>query len=68
MQAQLNTDVPIIYGILNCLTREQALARCGPESQLPASLAATAINMAYQKVQFYGKDLHNNTIKSPLLH
>eukprot|EP00026_Physarum_polycephalum_P014615 Phypoly_transcript_15152.p1 GENE.Phypoly_transcript_15152~~Phypoly_transcript_15152.p1 ORF type:complete len:171 (+),score=26.66 Phypoly_transcript_15152:162-674(+) len=55
MQAQLNGNIPIIYGVLNCLTREQAEARCGPASQLPASLAATAINMAATKLEFYGK-------------
>eukprot|EP01102_Stenamoeba_stenopodia_P018792 TRINITY_DN6954_c0_g1_i1.p1 TRINITY_DN6954_c0_g1~~TRINITY_DN6954_c0_g1_i1.p1 ORF type:complete len:655 (+),score=148.42 TRINITY_DN6954_c0_g1_i1:159-2123(+) len=43
---QMKTGVPVIYGILNCLTLEQAEARCGTKSQLPLSLAATAIHMA----------------------
>jgi 6,7-dimethyl-8-ribityllumazine synthase len=31
MNLQMSTGVPILYGILNCLTLEQAAARCGPE-------------------------------------
>jgi 6,7-dimethyl-8-ribityllumazine synthase len=46
MDAQLSTGVPVIYGVLNCLTLEQAEARCGKASPLPTSLALTAINMA----------------------
>ncbi|ELR14530.1 6,7dimethyl-8-ribityllumazine synthase [Acanthamoeba castellanii str. Neff] len=46
MDAQLSTGVPVIYGVLNCLTLEQAEARCGKVSPLPTSLALTAINMA----------------------
>lgn len=46
MQVQLTTGIPVIYGVLNCLTLDQAWARCGPSSPLPMSLAATAIRMA----------------------
>lgn len=46
MKLQMKTGVPVIYGILNCLTLEQAEARCGTSSQLPLSLSATAIHMA----------------------
>lgn len=51
MQAQLATGVPVIYGVLNCLTLEQAAVRCGTtgDSILPQSLAATAIRMASLK-------------------
>ncbi len=55
VQAQLNTDVPIVYGVLNCYTREQAEARCGPTSELPDSLAHTALNMAALKREFLSK-------------
>lgn len=46
MQVQLSTGVPMIYGVLNCLTKDQAVERCGEGSALPLSLAATAIRMA----------------------
>lgn len=51
MQAQLATGIPVIYGVLNCLTLEQAAVRCGTsgDSILPQSLAATAIRMASLK-------------------
>lgn len=29
MRVQLDTGVPVIYGVLNCLTEEQALQRAG---------------------------------------
>jgi 6,7-dimethyl-8-ribityllumazine synthase len=38
-------DVPVLDAVLNCLTIEQADARCNSKSQLPLSLAATAIHM-----------------------
>ncbi|KAL6051675.1 6,7-dimethyl-8-ribityllumazine synthase [Balamuthia mandrillaris] len=50
MEVQLRTGVPVIYGVLNCLTVEQAQQRCGPQSPLPTSLALTALNMAALKV------------------
>lgn len=47
MQVQLSTDIPVINGVLNCLTIEQAATRCAENSPLPLSLATTAIRMAY---------------------
>jgi len=46
MKVQLESEVPVVYGVLNCLSRQQAEDRCGPTSQLPFSLAATALNIA----------------------
>jgi 6,7-dimethyl-8-ribityllumazine synthase len=46
MQLQLSSEVPILDAVLNCLTLEQADARCNSKSQLPLSLSATAIHMA----------------------
>lgn len=54
MQAQLSVNVPIVYGVLNCLTREQAEARCGSTSMLPQSLAASVVAMAALKTKYYG--------------
>ena len=54
MQAQLTSKVPIIYGVLNCLSREQAEDRVGPKSQLPQSLAASVVAMAALKTKHYG--------------
>eukprot|EP00026_Physarum_polycephalum_P019648 Phypoly_transcript_21767.p1 GENE.Phypoly_transcript_21767~~Phypoly_transcript_21767.p1 ORF type:complete len:180 (+),score=37.58 Phypoly_transcript_21767:46-585(+) len=54
MQAQLTSNVPIVYGVLNCLSKEQAEARVGPKSQLPNSLAASVISMASLKTKYYG--------------
>jgi len=51
MQVQLTTNIPVLYGVLNCLTLEQAQARCGPESPLPLSLASTALRMASLNVE-----------------
>lgn len=45
MNLQLESGIPIINGVLNCLTEGQAQARCGPDSQLHGSLAATALHM-----------------------
>jgi len=50
MNLQLESGVPMINGVLNCLTEGQALARCGPDSQLHGSLAATAVHMASLKL------------------
>jgi 3,4-dihydroxy 2-butanone 4-phosphate synthase/GTP cyclohydrolase II len=65
MQAQLATGIPVIYGVLNCLTLEQAAVRCGTtgDSVLPQSLAATAIRMASLKK---GQDV-NHTQTKPML-
>jgi len=46
MKVQLESEVPVVYGVLNCLNKQQAEDRCGPGSQLPFSLAATALNIA----------------------
>lgn len=35
MRVQLDTNVPIIYGVLNCLTEEQALQRAGVGRETP---------------------------------
>jgi len=59
MDVQLSTGVPVIYGVLNCLTLEQAESRCATSSPLPASLALTAINMAA---------LRTNSLPFPLAH
>jgi 6,7-dimethyl-8-ribityllumazine synthase len=65
MQAQLTTGIPVIYGVLNCLTFEQAAVRCGTtgDSVLPQSLAATAIRMASLKK---GQNV-NHTQTKPML-
>jgi len=46
MQVQLTSNLPVLYGVLNCVTLEQAQARCGNDSPLPLSLATTALRMA----------------------
>jgi len=46
MQVQLTSNMPVLYGVLNCLTLEQAQARCSSASPLPLSLATTALRMA----------------------
>jgi len=51
MQVQLSSNLPVLYGVLNCMTLEQAQARCGPESPLPRSLATTAVRMASLNVE-----------------
>merc|ERR1740130_2143096 len=43
MQVQLDTRVPVIYGVLNCLTEEQAQTRCSKDSPDARSLAHTAL-------------------------
>jgi len=47
MQVQLDTRVPVIYGVLNCLTVEQAQTRCAKGSTDARSLAQTALYQAY---------------------
>jgi len=51
MQVQLTSNVPVLCGVLNCLTLDQAQARCGPTSALPLSLAVSAIRMAAFSVE-----------------
>lgn len=46
MQVQLDTGVPIAYGLLYTDDREQALARSGPKNNQGASAAQAAIEMA----------------------
>eukprot|EP00005_Dracoamoeba_jomungandri_P010194 CAMPEP_0174268462 /NCGR_PEP_ID=MMETSP0439-20130205/37563_1 /TAXON_ID=0 /ORGANISM="Stereomyxa ramosa, Strain Chinc5" /LENGTH=645 /DNA_ID=CAMNT_0015356659 /DNA_START=1 /DNA_END=1938 /DNA_ORIENTATION=+ len=46
MNVQLKTGVPVLYGVLNCVSFEQAVERCGVESELPSSLALSLINVA----------------------
>ena len=45
--ADVSEDVPVIYGVLNCMTMDQAVARCGKGSQLPLSLATTGMCMPH---------------------
>jgi len=51
MQVQLSSNLPVLYGVLSCLTLEQAQERCGPTSPLPLSLASTALRMAAFNVE-----------------
>lgn len=46
MNLQLKSGVPMINSVLNCITEGQAEARCSNESQLPSSIASTAVYMA----------------------
>ena len=46
MQVQLDTGVPIAFGVLTTDDRDQALARSGPKNNKGAQAAETAIEMA----------------------
>lgn len=46
MQVQLDTGVPVAFGVLTTEDREQALARSGPKNNKGADAADTAIEMA----------------------
>jgi 6,7-dimethyl-8-ribityllumazine synthase len=46
MQVQLDTGVPIAFGVLTTEDRDQALARSGPKNNKGAEAAETAIEMA----------------------
>ena len=46
MKLQMKTSVPVIYGVLNVLTKEQAAARANPQSNLASSWALSALQMA----------------------
>jgi 6,7-dimethyl-8-ribityllumazine synthase len=46
MQVQLDTGVPIAFGVLTTDDRDQALARSGPKSNKGAEAAEVAIEMA----------------------
>ena len=46
MQVQLDTGVPIAFGVLTTEDRDQALARSGPKNNKGAEAGAAAIEMA----------------------
>jgi 6,7-dimethyl-8-ribityllumazine synthase len=46
MQVQLDTGVPVAFGVLTTGDREQALARSGPKNNKGAEAAEAAIEMA----------------------
>jgi 6,7-dimethyl-8-ribityllumazine synthase len=46
MQVQLDTGVPVAFGVLTTDDKEQALARSGPKNNKGADAADTAIEMA----------------------
>jgi 6,7-dimethyl-8-ribityllumazine synthase len=46
MQVQLDTGVPVAFGVLTTEDREQALARSGPKNNKGAEAAEVAIEMA----------------------
>ena len=46
MQVQLDTGVPIAFGVLATFDREQALARSGPKNNKGAEAAEAAVEMA----------------------
>lgn len=46
MDVQLQTDVPVLYGVLNCFTEGQAVARTRRGSDLPGSLGISTLHMA----------------------
>jgi len=46
MQVQLDTGVPIAFGVLTTEDKDQALARSGPKNNKGAEAAETAIEMA----------------------
>jgi 6,7-dimethyl-8-ribityllumazine synthase len=46
MQVQLDTGVPVTFGVLTTEDREQALARSGPKNNKGAEAAEAAIEIA----------------------
>jgi 6,7-dimethyl-8-ribityllumazine synthase len=46
MQVQLDTGVPVTFGVLTTEDKEQALARSGPKNNKGAEAAEAAIEMA----------------------
>jgi 6,7-dimethyl-8-ribityllumazine synthase len=46
MQVQLDTGVPITFGVLTTDDKDQALARTGPKNNKGAEAAVAAIEMA----------------------
>lgn len=72
MQVQLNSNLPVLYGVLNCVTLEQAQARCGKDSPLPLSLATTALRMAALHLESAKKGASNlsaarSSLSAPLI-
>jgi len=63
MDVQVRTGVPTIYGVLNCMNNEQAQSRCSPQSQLPYSLASSAIQMAALRFKYVPKIIQRNREK-----
>jgi len=61
MQVQLSANVPVINGVLTCLSYDQAESRCIQSSTLPVSLSNTAIQMAS-----YKKGLQMNSFSVPI--
>jgi len=61
MQVQLSANVPVVNGVLTCLSYEQAESRCNKSSNLPVSLSNTAIQMAS-----YKKGLQMNSFSVPM--
>jgi 6,7-dimethyl-8-ribityllumazine synthase len=54
MQVQLNTNVPVLCGVLACLTEDQALRYA--DEGVPRSLAMSTLQMAGIKKFTYGED------------
>jgi 6,7-dimethyl-8-ribityllumazine synthase len=46
MQVQLDTGVPITFGVLTTADKDQALARSGPKNNTGAEAAEAAIDIA----------------------
>ncbi len=64
MNIQIETGVPMINGVLNCMTIEQAEARCGYNSDLPSSLACTAVYMANLKCGKFARSSTTSDLKT----
>jgi 6,7-dimethyl-8-ribityllumazine synthase len=54
MQVQLDTGVPIAFGVLTTEDKDQALARSGPKNNKGADAAETALEMANLLQQIQG--------------
>jgi 6,7-dimethyl-8-ribityllumazine synthase len=54
MQVQLDTGVPVAFGVLTTEDKEQALARSGPKNNKGAEAAEVAIEMANLMRQIQG--------------
>ncbi len=64
MNIQIETGVPMINGVLNCMTIDQAEARCGYKSDLPSSLACTAVYMANLKSSKFTRNVSATDLKT----